>query len=74
MKNTITVRLPKELAASIEYVAKQKGIGVSDIVRESVSRYVVTQRLELLREKILPRALKAGIVTDEDAFKAVRRL
>jgi len=74
MKNTITVRLPKGVSEKLEYIAKQDGVGVSDIVRESLARYLAVERLERLRERLLPRALKAGIVTDEDAFKAVKRL
>jgi len=46
---------------------------LSDVVRESISRYVAVRRFRKARERVLPFAEKAGIVTDEDAMRVFRR-
>jgi len=73
MKKTITFRVPKELSKDLEYIAKEEGIPLSDVVRESISRYVAVRRFRKARERVLPFAEKAGSVTDEDAMRVFRR-
>ena len=43
---------------------------LSEIVRESVRRYVAVRRFRRLRNKVLPFAEAQGLLTDEDVFKA----
>jgi predicted transcriptional regulator len=66
---TIAFRVSKKLSKDLKQIAKEKGISLSDVVRESLARYVVVRRFRKAREHILPFAEKAGIVTDEDAFR-----
>ena len=72
MKQTITVRLPKELSKELERVVKYDHVPVSNIVRESIRRYVSLRRFEQLRAKAMPYAEARGIYTDEDVFRILK--
>jgi predicted transcriptional regulator len=67
----LTVRLTPELGRQLEKVAKEEKIPVSDIVRESLSRYVAVLRFRELQKRAVKRARAQGIYTDEDVFKRV---
>ncbi|MCX6991798.1 MAG: CopG family transcriptional regulator [Kiritimatiellaeota bacterium] len=69
--NTLTVRLPNELRFELEGISQEQRKPVSDLVRESIRRYVVLERFRALRKKVLPFAEAQGFVVDEDVFKAV---
>ena len=44
---------------------------VSDLVRESIRRYVAIERFRALRKRTLPFAEAQGLLTDEDVFRAI---
>ena len=44
---------------------------MSEIVRDSLRRYIVAQRFQALRKKTLPFAEAQGYLTDDDVFKAI---
>ena len=69
MKTMLTVRLTPELGRQLEKVSKEEKIPVSDIVRESLSRYVSVLRFRELQKKAVKKARSQGIYTDEDVFK-----
>ena len=69
--NTLTVRIPNSVRRDLEKLAREENRPVSEIVRESVRRYVAVQRFQALRRKTLPFAEAQGFLTDEDVFKAV---
>ncbi|HRT04904.1 MAG: ribbon-helix-helix protein, CopG family [Spartobacteria bacterium] len=69
---TLTIRLPEELKTEIDAISRDENRGVSEIVRESLRRYVAIERFRSLRRKILPFAEAQGLLTDEDVFKALR--
>jgi len=71
MADNITVRIPKNLRKQLEYVCREEKVPVSDVVRESLSRYLAVKRFRKLREKILPFAEAQGILTDEDVFREI---
>ncbi|HTC19401.1 MAG TPA: CopG family transcriptional regulator [bacterium] len=71
MKTMLTVRLTPELGRQLEKAAKEEKIPVSEIVRESLSRYVAVLRFRQLQKKMIKKARKKGIFTDEDVFKTV---
>jgi phosphoribosylanthranilate isomerase len=41
------------------------------VVRESLRRYLDLEQLREIREQLRPHAEAAGVLTDEDIFKAV---
>jgi predicted transcriptional regulator len=69
--NTLTIRLPEDLKHDLQRLAEVKNKPVSDIVRESIRRYVAVEKFRGLRKKTLPFAEAQGFLTDEDVFKAI---
>ena len=71
MSTTITIRLPDDLRDELEKISKAEDKPLSDVVRESLRRYVATQRFRQLRKKTLPFAEAQGLLTDEDVFESL---
>jgi predicted transcriptional regulator len=68
---TLTIRLPQALKAQLDEISRDENKAVSDIVRESLRRYIAVERFRSVRKKILPFAEAQGLLTDEDVFKAL---
>jgi len=71
MNQTLTIRIPKELKKELEEISKIEQKPVSDLVRDSLRRYIAIQRFRQLRNTVLPFAEAQGILTDEDVFKII---
>ncbi len=71
MNQTLTIRIPKELKKELEEISKIENKPVSDLVRDSLRRYIAIQRFRQLRNMVLPFAEAQGILTDEDVFKLI---
>jgi predicted transcriptional regulator len=69
--NTLTIRLPEDLKYDLQKLSEEQSKPVSDIVRESIRRYVAVEKFRALRKKVLPFAEAQGFLTDEDVFKAI---
>jgi predicted transcriptional regulator len=69
--NTLTIRIPDELRAALLEISSQQSVPVSDLVRESIRRYVTIERFRSLRKRTLPFAEAQGLLTDEDVFRAI---
>jgi predicted transcriptional regulator len=69
--NTLTVRIPDDLRADLLELSAQHHVPVSDLVRDSIRRYVAVQRFRALRKQTLPFAEAQGLLTDEDVFRAI---
>ena len=50
---------------------RQEQRPASDVVRDSLRRYIAAQKFRRLRRKTLPFAEAQGFLTDEDVFEAV---
>ncbi|HLB59965.1 MAG TPA: ribbon-helix-helix protein, CopG family [Bdellovibrionota bacterium] len=70
-KSLISVRIPKELGEIINEFCKKTRLPLSDLVRESIKRYIAVEQFRHVRKKILPFAEAQGLLTDEDIFKAI---
>lgn len=68
---TLTIRLPDDLRRDLDKISREENKPVSDIVRDSLRRYVAVERFRAIRRKILPFAESQGLLTDEDVFKAL---
>jgi predicted transcriptional regulator len=68
---TLTIRMSDELRAELDEVSREEHKAVSDIVRESLRRYIAVEKFRSVRKKILPFAEAQGLLTDEDVFKAL---
>ncbi len=69
---TITIRLPDALKTELDEISRDENKALSDIVRESLRRYVAIEKFRSVRKKILPFAEAQGLLTDEDIFKALK--
>lgn len=68
---TLTIRLPEALKSELDDISREENEAISDIVRESLRRYVAVRRFRSVRKRILPFAEAQGLLTDEDVFKAL---
>lgn len=69
MNQTVTIRIPNELKRELHRISREEHIPLSDIVRDSLRKYVARRRFRKLRETVLPFAEAQGYLTDEDIFK-----
>jgi len=72
MKPTLTIRLPEDVRSTLQEISKEEQKPVSDIVRESIRRYISVYQFRRLSKKVLPFAEAQGLLTDEDVFKALK--
>ena len=71
MKQTMTIRISNELREELQEISRAEGKPVSDLVRESLQRYIAIYRFRKLRNTALPFAEAQGILTDEDVYKII---
>lgn len=67
----LTVRLPEDLRKELDRLCRQQNRPASEVVRDSLRRYIATERFRLLRRKTLPFAEAHGFLADEDVFEAI---
>jgi predicted DNA-binding protein len=66
MNEMLTIRIPKELKDDLEKISVSIHRPISDLVRESLRKFVAVERFHLLREMTIPYAKSEGVLTDED--------
>ena len=71
MNQTITIRIPESMRKELLEISKDQDKPVSDLVRESLRKYIAIQRFRKLRNMVLPFAEAQGILTDEDVFDQI---
>jgi len=71
MRQTLTIRLPDDLRKELQIISKEESKPMSDLVRESLQRYIAIYKFRRLRNKVLPFAESQGILTDEDIFDVI---
>jgi predicted transcriptional regulator len=69
--NTLTIRIPDSLRSEPQEISSRRNMPVSDLVRESLRRYVAIEQFRSLRKRVLPFAEAQGLLTDEDVFRAM---
>jgi len=69
---TLTVRLPDDLRQELEKLCENENVPMSDVIRESIKRYIAIRRFRTLRGKTLPFAEAQGLLADEDVFKLLK--
>ena len=71
MRTVMSISLPKKISSELNAYAKATGRNKSDIVKESISLYLWDMKFKEIRKKLSSKAKKAGIVTEEEVFRAV---
>jgi predicted transcriptional regulator len=72
MNRPITIRLPDDLRKVLQNISKKEHVPVSDVVRESIRRYISIYQFRQLRMKALPFAEAQGLLVDEDVFRELK--
>jgi predicted transcriptional regulator len=71
VKQTLTVRISDDLRDQLQRISDVESKPVSDLVRESIRRYIALYTFRRLRKTVLPFAEAQGILTDEDVFRTI---
>ena len=71
MSKMMSIRIPEDLRKELQDISRNESRPVSELVRESLKKYIAVYRFRKLRETVLPFAESQGILTDEDVFKLV---
>ena len=69
--SNLTVRIPSDLRRELKRIGGRQQRPVSEVVRDSLRRYVSSERLRQIRARTRPKAEARGFLTEEDVFKAV---
>jgi hypothetical protein len=65
MKQSLTIRIPDDLREELREISKVESKPVSDLVRESIQKYISIYRFHQLRDKVLPFAESIDSETDD---------
>lgn len=68
---TLNVRIPDDLKRQLDQLSEAQHRSASDLVRESLRRYIAAERIKAVRRMTLPLAEAQGYLTDEDIFEAI---
>ena len=71
MRTVLSISLPEKVSEQLEKYVAETGRNKSDVVRESISLYLWEARLRESQRRLGARAKKAGIVTEDDALRAI---
>ena len=71
MRTVLSISLPAQIAADLDDFAKATGRNKSDIVKESLGRFLWEARFRRIKKRLAPKANAAGIVSEEDVFSRV---
>ena len=71
MKKSLTIRIPDNLREELQDISKVESKPVSDLVIESIKKYISIYRFRQLRNQVITFAEAQGILTDEDVFKLI---
>ncbi|MBW6485821.1 MAG: ribbon-helix-helix domain-containing protein [Syntrophobacterales bacterium] len=71
MRTVLSVSLPDEMAVELEAIAKAMGRNKSDIVKESLGLFLWETKFRNIKKKLSIKAKAAGVVAEDDVFKAV---
>jgi predicted transcriptional regulator len=66
MKQSLTIRIPDDLREELQDISKVESKPVSDLVIESIQKYISIYKFRQLSDKVRPFAEAQGIFTDED--------
>lgn len=71
MRTVMSISLPEKVAEQLERYVRESGRNKSDVVRESISVYLWEAGLRETQRRLGKKAKKTGIVTEEDALRAI---
>lgn len=63
--------MPRQIKSRLNKISKKDHQNTGIIVLDAIRRYIFRRDVDELRERMIPRAQKMGVYTDEDVFKLV---
>ena len=69
--SNLTIRIPKTLRRDLKALSARQQRPTSEVVRDSLRRYIAAEKFRSLRRKTLPFAEAQGFLADEDVFEAL---
>ncbi|MBE3095559.1 MAG: ribbon-helix-helix protein, CopG family [Acidobacteria bacterium] len=69
--SNLTIRIPKTLRRELKALSARQHRPTSEVVRDSLRRYIAAEKFRSLRRKTLPFAEAQGFLADEDVFEAI---
>jgi predicted transcriptional regulator len=69
--SNLTIRIPKTLRRELKALSARQQRPTSEVVRDSLRRYIAAEKFRRLRRKTLPFAEAQGFLADEDVFEAI---
>jgi predicted transcriptional regulator len=69
--STITLDISDDLKEQLEELSRKQQRPASELVQDSLRRYIAVEQLKAIRRVTVPLAEAQGFLTDEDIFKAV---
>ncbi len=69
--STLTLQISDEVKQQLETLSRQQQRPASELVRESLRRYLATEHLRAIRRTAAPLAEAQGFLTDDDVFESV---
>ena len=69
--SNLTIRIPKTLRRELKALSARQQRPTSEVVRDSLRRYIAAEKFRRLRRKTLPFAEAQGFLADEDVFEAL---
>jgi predicted transcriptional regulator len=69
--SNLTIRIAPKLKRQLQKLCAQQNRPISDLVRESLRRYIAQEQLRALREQLRPYAEARGFLADDDVFRAI---
>ncbi|MCX5674931.1 MAG: ribbon-helix-helix protein, CopG family [Planctomycetota bacterium] len=69
--SNLTIRIPKTLRRDLKALSARQQRPTSEVVRDSLRRYIAAEKFRSLRRKTLPFAEAQGFLADEDVFEAI---
>lgn len=71
MKESVSISIPGKLLARLNSETKRRKVSRSEVITDMLNCYMAVRDLYDLRKKMVPKATKQGIVSDEDVFELV---
>ena len=71
METTLAIRITSDLKRQLDDLSRRTHRSSSELVRESIRRFIASEQIAAVRKMTMPLAEAQGFVTDEDVFKAV---
>jgi len=71
METSLNIRITADLKRQLDALSRRTHRSSSELVRESLRRYIASEQIAAVRKMTMPLAEAQGFVTDDDVFKAV---